>query len=51
MAPVYISWFFDTFTAGDVVDVKNTTKTLDVRNGLGDWVLSWGDWLKGSALV
>jgi lipoprotein-anchoring transpeptidase ErfK/SrfK len=51
VAPTYINWFFDTFTAGDVVDVKNTTKNLDLRNGLGDWVLSWDAWLKGSALA
>jgi lipoprotein-anchoring transpeptidase ErfK/SrfK len=47
---VYMNWFYTTFIAGDVVDVKNTTKTLDVHNGLGDWVLSWDDWQKGSAI-
>jgi lipoprotein-anchoring transpeptidase ErfK/SrfK len=46
----YIYWFFDTFGAGDVVDVTGTNRKLDVRNGLGDWVLSWDDWLKGSAV-
>ena len=51
VAPVYINWMYDTFTAGDVVDVKNTTKQLDPRNGLGDWVISWENWLKGSALA
>jgi len=51
VAPAYIFWFYDTFGAGDVVDVKNTGKNLDVRNGLGDWVLSWDEWQKGSALA
>jgi hypothetical protein len=45
-----MNWFFTTFRAGDVVDVKNTTKNLDLHNGLGDWTLSWDNWLKGSAL-
>ncbi len=51
VAPAYIFWFYDTFGAGDIVDVKNTGKNLDVRNGLGDWVLSWDEWQKGSALA
>ena len=51
VAPAYIFWFYDTFGAGDIVDVKNTGKNLDVRNGLGDWVLSWDEWQKGSVLA
>lgn len=50
VAPAYIFWIYDTFGAGDVVDVKNTGKNLDFRNGLGDWMLSWEQWQKGSAL-
>jgi lipoprotein-anchoring transpeptidase ErfK/SrfK len=46
----YIYWFYDTFGSGDIVDVQGTSRQLDVHNGLGDWVLSWDDWLKGSAL-
>jgi lipoprotein-anchoring transpeptidase ErfK/SrfK len=46
----YIYWFFDTFGSGDVVDVTGTNRKLDVRNGLGDWVLSWDEWLEGSAV-
>lgn len=46
----HIYWFYDTFGAGDIVDVKGTNRHLDVRNGLGDWVLSWEEWRKGSAL-
>jgi lipoprotein-anchoring transpeptidase ErfK/SrfK len=51
IGPTYIDWIFNTFTAGDIVDVKNTGKQLDKRNGLGDWVVPWADWLKGSALA
>jgi lipoprotein-anchoring transpeptidase ErfK/SrfK len=49
-APTYICWFYDTFAAGDVVDVRNTGRQLDVRDGIGDWVIPWDQWLKGSAL-
>jgi lipoprotein-anchoring transpeptidase ErfK/SrfK len=51
IAPSYIFWIYDTFGAGDIVDVRNTGKNLDVRNGLGDWMLSWEQWQKGSALT
>ncbi len=50
VAPTYIYWFYDHFGAGDVVDVTGTNRHLDVRNGLGDWVLTWDQWQKGSAL-
>jgi lipoprotein-anchoring transpeptidase ErfK/SrfK len=46
----YMNWFYTTFIAGDVVDVTGTGKNLDPRNGLGDWMISWDNWLKGSAL-
>jgi lipoprotein-anchoring transpeptidase ErfK/SrfK len=42
-------WFYNTFGPGDVVDVRNTGVPLDSTDGLGDWTLSWADWLKGSA--
>jgi len=50
VAPVFINWFFDQFGAGDVVDVTGTARHLDPRNGLGDWVIPWDQWQKGSAL-
>lgn len=43
-------WFFNTFGPGDVVDVRNTGVPLAATDGLGDWTLSWSDWLNGSAL-
>jgi lipoprotein-anchoring transpeptidase ErfK/SrfK len=51
VAPTYIYWFYDTFGAGDVVEVKNTGYKLKVRDGLGDWVMPWDEWVKGSALA
>jgi lipoprotein-anchoring transpeptidase ErfK/SrfK len=50
VAPAYIFWFFDQFGAGDIVDVKNTSKKLALRDGLGDWTMSWEKWKTGSAL-
>jgi lipoprotein-anchoring transpeptidase ErfK/SrfK len=50
IGPNFIYWMYDKFIPGDVVDVRNTGKPLDVRDGLGDWVLSWDKWIKGSAL-
>ncbi len=50
MGAPYIHWFFSTFGAGDVVDIRNTGKTLPLRDGLGDWTMPWDEWLKGSAL-
>jgi lipoprotein-anchoring transpeptidase ErfK/SrfK len=51
VGPAYIYWFYDQFGAGDIVNVTGTPKHLDLRNGLGDWTLTWDDWLKGSALA
>ncbi|HLT11506.1 MAG TPA: Ig-like domain-containing protein [Micromonosporaceae bacterium] len=45
VGPDYIYWFYDNFGAGDIVEVVNTSKKLDWRNGLGDWVLSWEEWI------
>jgi len=30
-------WVFDNFIIGDIVEVKNSPKSLAVSNGLGDW--------------
>ncbi|GAA1791934.1 Ig-like domain-containing protein [Luedemannella flava] len=50
IGPSFIYWMFDNFRPGDVIDVKNTGKQLDPRDGLGDWQLSWKKWTDGSAL-
>ena len=34
-----------------MVDVTGTNRQLDLRNGLGDWVVPWDDWQKGCALT
>lgn len=50
VAPTYIHWFYNTFGAGDIVDVTNTGRQLELRDGWGDWTLTWAEWVKGSAL-
>jgi lipoprotein-anchoring transpeptidase ErfK/SrfK len=47
-APAFAEWFYNTWQLGDIVDVRNTGKTLAETNGLGDWTLSWAQWLKSS---
>jgi lipoprotein-anchoring transpeptidase ErfK/SrfK len=46
LAPELAKWFYNNFGAGDVVDVTGTSQKLDWRNGLGDWVLTWDQWLQ-----
>lgn len=50
VGPANAQWFYDTFIPGDVVDVIHTPRTLDPRNGLGDWNIKWDAWVAGSAL-
>ena len=53
VAPAYIYWFYDTFGAGDIVDVKNTGRSVNTNkvgvNGW-DWIVPWAQWQKLSAL-
>jgi lipoprotein-anchoring transpeptidase ErfK/SrfK len=43
-------WFFDHTLVGDVVDVSGSKRKMELRNGYGDWNMSWDKWLAGSAL-
>ncbi|HEY2834857.1 MAG TPA: Ig-like domain-containing protein [Sporichthyaceae bacterium] len=43
-------WFFDHTIVGDVVDVSHSKRKMELRNGYGDWNMSWDKWLAGSAL-
>jgi lipoprotein-anchoring transpeptidase ErfK/SrfK len=44
VGPANAQWFYDNFNAGDVVEVKNSPRPLDLRNGLGDWLVPWSQW-------
>jgi lipoprotein-anchoring transpeptidase ErfK/SrfK len=50
ISPANAEWFYHTFRYGDIVDVRGTARRLPVNDGLGDWTLSWDQWVKGSAL-
>lgn len=50
MSTVNGKWLYDHTMRGDVVVVTGTSRKMELRNGFGDWNLSWSDWLEGSAL-
>jgi lipoprotein-anchoring transpeptidase ErfK/SrfK len=50
ISPSNAQWFYRTFTYGDVVDIKHTGMQLKPGNRYGDWMVSWADWVAGSAL-
>lgn len=50
IGPANIDWVYNNFGPGDVVDVKNTPKQLQLWESPGGWNMSWDDWVKGSAL-
>lgn len=50
ISPANAEWFYHIFRYGDIVDVRGTARRLPVTDGLGDWTLSWAQWVKGSAL-
>ncbi|MCI0688244.1 MAG: Ig-like domain-containing protein, partial [Sporichthyaceae bacterium] len=50
MSTVNGKWLYDNTIRGDVVETKGTDRTMELRNGYGDWNLSWSKWLAGSAL-
>lgn len=43
-------WFYDNFQPGDIVILSGTPDHVTIDRGLGDWNVSWADWVKGSAL-
>ena len=44
VGPANAQWFYDNFNPGDIVEVKNSPRPLDLRNGLGDWQVPWSQW-------
>ncbi|MGS2587453.1 Ig-like domain-containing protein [Streptomyces hebeiensis] len=52
MSTANASWFFETVTPGDIVQVVNSAGGYmeDFGNGFGDWNMEWEDWRKGSVL-
>jgi lipoprotein-anchoring transpeptidase ErfK/SrfK len=50
ISPSHARWFYDTFTFGDIVDIRNTGVALPFAAGYDEWSVPWSTWLKGSAL-
>ncbi len=50
ISPSNAAWFYDTFGAGDIVEIVNTGVQGSLTDGLGDWSVSWDKWKQGSAL-
>lgn len=44
-------WFYEHFGRGDVVEVRNAGRRLEVGDGFSDWNSSWAEWQAGSALA
>ena len=44
MSPNDAVWFFNNFSYGDIVDVRNTGKAQELTDGVGDWCLTWEAW-------
>jgi lipoprotein-anchoring transpeptidase ErfK/SrfK len=44
VGPADAQWFYDNFQIGDVVQVTNSPRQLDLTNGLGDWNVPWAQW-------
>ncbi len=50
ISPANAQYFFDTFSWGDIVDIKNTGVDLPFAPTYNEWGVSWAKWTAGSAL-
>jgi lipoprotein-anchoring transpeptidase ErfK/SrfK len=50
ISPTNAQWFYDNFSYGDIVDIKNTGVNLPFAAGYNEWGVPWSQWLAGSAL-
>jgi lipoprotein-anchoring transpeptidase ErfK/SrfK len=45
IGPAHAQWFYTTFQLGDVVEVKNTPRQMQLSDGVGgDWTIPWSKW-------
>jgi lipoprotein-anchoring transpeptidase ErfK/SrfK len=45
IGPAHARWFYDTFKLGDVVEVRNTPRQMQLSDGIGgDWTIPWSKW-------
>ena len=50
ISPTHARWFYDTFSFGDIVDIRNTGRALPQAPGYNEWGIPWARWKAGSAL-
>ena len=50
ISPANARWFYDNFSFGDVVDIRNTGRALPQAPGYNEWGIPWAQWKAGSAL-
>lgn len=50
ISPPNARYFYDTFSYGDIVDIKNTGVDLPFAPGYDLWGVSWATWQAGGAL-
>jgi lipoprotein-anchoring transpeptidase ErfK/SrfK len=51
MSTADAGWLYAMSRRGDVVEYTGTDRPMTLRNGYGDWNLSFADWKAGSALA
>ena len=50
ISPANAQYFYDNFSWGDIVDIKNTGVDLPFAPTYNEWDVSWAKWTAGSAL-
>jgi lipoprotein-anchoring transpeptidase ErfK/SrfK len=50
VSPANAQYFYDNFSWGDIVDIKNTGVDLPFAPTYNEWGVSWAKWVAGSAL-
>ncbi len=50
ISPDNARWFYNNFSFGDVVDIRNTGRMLPQAPGYNEWGIPWAQWKAGSAL-
>jgi lipoprotein-anchoring transpeptidase ErfK/SrfK len=50
ISPANARYFYDTFSYGDIVDIRNTGVEMPFAPTYNEWGVSWARWTAGSAL-
>jgi lipoprotein-anchoring transpeptidase ErfK/SrfK len=45
LSPNNAVWFYNNFGYGDIIEVRNTGKPQELTDGIGDWGLTWEQWI------